>query len=188
MGRGEAGPGPANAGGRKPATNGAAKPKLLPAAPRSPLTIDHMRQIIQASRQSQPERRAPLQSPFKLPSFPPNMLPPKNVQMAMDEQLTWADTQWAAAYAAGSYAAEGLLFPGYPLLAELAQRPEYRVISETIADDATRKWIDFEVTGNEDENRRRAEADPEGEAERMADPDERKKRIRPPARPTRSRR
>jgi phage-related protein (TIGR01555 family) len=178
MGWGGARPGPANAGGRKPATNGAAKPKLLPAAPRSPLTIDHMRQIIQASRQSQPERRAPLQSPFKLPSFPPNMLPPKNVQMAMDEQLTWADTQWAAAYAAGSYAAEGLLFPGYPLLAELAQRPEYRVISETIADDATRRWIDFEVTGNEDENRRRAEADPEGEAERMADPDERKKRVR----------
>jgi hypothetical protein len=47
--------------------------------------------------------------------------------------------------------AEGLLFLGYPYLSELAQRPEYRVISETIADDATRKWIDFEVTGAENE-------------------------------------
>jgi hypothetical protein len=59
----------------------------------------------------------------------------------------------------------------------LAQRPEYRVISETIADDATRKWIDFDVAGQEDELRRRATRDPLGEEERQNDPDERKKRI-----------
>lgn len=41
--------------------------------------------------------------------------------------------------------ADGQTFLGYPLLSELAQRPEYRRISETIARHCTRKWIEFNV-------------------------------------------
>jgi len=36
---------------------------------------------------------------------------------------------------------EGLVWPGYAYLSELAQRPEYRVISNVIATEMTRKWI-----------------------------------------------
>ena len=133
--------------------------------------------VIRASAEAAGARnRAPEFNPFQLPKFPEKAMPPEANRMAMDENFTWASGEWAQAVLQG-VTAEGLLFLGYPYLSELAQRPEYRVISETIADDATRKWIDFEVTGDEDENRRRAAKDPAGEAERMADPDERKKRV-----------
>lgn len=45
---------------------------------------------------------------------------------------------------------EGLYFPGYPYLAELAQRPEYRNIVETVAEEMTRKWIKLLSSGDED--------------------------------------
>ncbi len=41
-------------------------------------------------------------------------------------------------------------FPGYPFLAELAQRPEYRQMVSTLAEEMTRKWIKITVSGNED--------------------------------------
>jgi broad specificity phosphatase PhoE len=134
--------------------------------------------IIAASEKyAKQHSRKPEFNPFQLPAFPPKVIPKqKDLRMAMDQSMSWAGQQWAGGIFS-SVASEGIMFLGYPYLAELAQRPEYRVISETIADDATRKWIDFEVTGNDEENKRRAEQDPEGEAERMADPDERKKRI-----------
>lgn len=40
-------------------------------------------------------------------------------------------------------------FMGYPLLAELAQLPEYRKIVGTIADEMTRKWIKVIATGED---------------------------------------
>jgi phage-related protein (TIGR01555 family) len=123
------------------------------------------------------ERKAAPVNPFQLPAFPKAAMPNGVHRMAMDEFPGWGAGDWTAAILNSTFN-EGLSFLGYPYLAELAQRPEYRVISETIADDATREWIDFEVTGDENENRRRAEQDPDGEAERMADPDERKKRIK----------
>lgn len=128
-------------------------------------------------------RRTRNQSPFQVAKHPPAALPPKDRQMAFDEALIGANgvgfgtDSWLDAGAIG-YAEEGLVFLGYPYLSELSQRPEYRVISETIADDATRKWIDFDVIGDEEEKRRREAADPVGEAERQADPDERQKRIK----------
>lgn len=117
-------------------------------------------------------------NPFRFAEHPPKATPPKKsgLVMAMDSALV-ANNDFASSAWLSGIGGEGLLFLGYPYLAELAQRPEYRVISETIADDATRKWIDFEVTGDENENRRRSARDPDGERERMADPDERKKRV-----------
>lgn len=43
--------------------------------------------------------------------------------------------------------AEGMVFPGYPHLAELAQRAEYRHMVEVIATEATREWITFRARG-----------------------------------------
>lgn len=159
---------------------GPAAPMMRSAAPR--FDPGAMRHFIEASKTGArgsvlpPMRRvdsyAELYRPYEHPA-----MPPKAQRMAMDSGLTnWTNAQFAGTvFNAAAY--EGLVFPGYAYLSELALRTEFRVISETIADDATRKWIDFEVTGDEVENKRRAQNDPKGEAERMADPDERKKRV-----------
>jgi phage-related protein (TIGR01555 family) len=47
---------------------------------------------------------------------------------------------------------EGLFFPGYPYLAELTQRPEYRHIIETIAGQMTRRWIKLNAVGDTDKS------------------------------------
>lgn len=164
-------------GGARPGAG--RKPRPKPKAPPSAAQVArHMQMAVEASNQAAAAKRQQTSvNPFQLPKFPPKAVPPNKAhQMAMDENLNWATTEWSGSIL-NAVGAEGLLFLGYPYLAELAQRPEYRIISETIADDATRKWIDFEVTGDKGENARRAEKDPEGEKERMADPDERKKRI-----------
>lgn len=121
-------------------------------------------------------------NPFLLPEFPKNAIPkdPK-LTMAMDDalgaNLSFGSNGWLAGEVLGGLSGEGLLFLGYTYLSELAQRPEYRVMSETIADDATRKWIDFDVVGDEKQQQAARAKDPEGFEERMADPDERQKRV-----------
>lgn len=80
-------------------------------------------------------------NPFKLPTYAPGVLP-KGVTMAMDQSpfdqvnATWG---WAAGYH-GMFA-EGIGFMGYPYLAELTQRSEYRQPSEVMAEEMTRKWV-----------------------------------------------
>lgn len=85
---------------------------------------------------------------------PPGVLPKgktaKDV-LAMDEAGWSGIDQWAwNAYS--QIASEGLTFLGYPYLSELAQRPEYRVISETIAVEMTRKWIKLNAKGDSDKS------------------------------------
>lgn len=41
-------------------------------------------------------------------------------------------------------------FPGYPYLSQLAQLPEYRKITGTIAEEMTRKWIELKHVGKDD--------------------------------------
>ena len=45
--------------------------------------------------------------------------------------------------------AEGQMFLGYPYLSELAQRPEFRVVSETVAEEATRKFVKITAKGDD---------------------------------------
>src|SRR5574337_2185672 len=47
---------------------------------------------------------------------------------------------------ASSLYAEGQTFQGYPELGLMAQRPEYRLVAETLADEATRKWIKLQAS------------------------------------------
>lgn len=161
-------------------------PAAIPAEPRQrslfdPATVSAL--IERSEHYARTKQRRPEFNPFQLPqnAHPPRVRPAgKKLRLAADSAITdtmnWASAEWTGGIFSG-IAAEGLMFLGYPYLAELAQRPEYRTISEIIADDTTRQWIDFEVTGDKQENARRAEKDPAGEAERMADPDERKKRV-----------
>lgn len=105
--------------------------------------------LARTASQRQAIKRAELQ-PFKLPEFPPGAAPPKGSQLAMDETPLSSVTSWAAQQAISSAWSEGLQFLGYTYLSELSQRPEYRVISEVIAEEMTRKWIRFQGKGDDD--------------------------------------
>jgi phage-related protein (TIGR01555 family) len=127
--------------------------------------------IIQASqRNAKTVQRTPERDPFRLPTFPAGVVPEKKeLRLAMDSNITFASQSWLAGGVLNSIASEGLMFPGYAYLAELAQRPEYRIIAETIADDSTRKFIKFEIVGDAKEKEKRAAEDaedPEGAEER----------------------
>lgn len=81
---------------------------------------------------------------YVLPDPLPGVVPEdrQDALMAMDDALTDA-----YAFASSWAVHEGLAFMGYPYLAELAQRPEYRRGVEIIANEMTRKWIKFSGTG-----------------------------------------
>ena len=80
----------------------------------------------------------------------PGVLPTGHTaKMAMDD-AGFDSGMWGAA-ASGMFAGafdEGQIFPGYPVLAQWAQRPEFRLITETRATEMTRKWIKFSVKGD----------------------------------------
>jgi uncharacterized protein len=100
-----------------------------------------------AGRRPQPE------SPFRgLPTPPPGVRPDKvPASMAMDDATSITTIGGAiGAWAIQGLWGEGMVFPGYPYLAELQQRPEYRNIVETVAEEMTRKWIKIITTGDED--------------------------------------
>jgi hypothetical protein len=97
-------------------------------------------------------RDRPNFNPFKLPDFPPAIVPRDDkMRLAMDDALnqtaSWAAAQWAGQPFIAGLASEGLVFPGFAYLSQLAVRPEYRIASETIADEMTRKWIRFRGVG-----------------------------------------
>lgn len=120
-------------------------------------------------------KRTEQNNPYRIADHPPQATPPKKQQMAFDSGLV-QNNDFASAGWLNGYGPDVPQFPGYPYLAELALREEFRVMSETIADDATREGIDFDVVGEDD--KARARKDLAGEAERQADPDERRKRVK----------
>jgi uncharacterized protein len=97
---------------------------------------------------------------FAMAEPPPGVLP-KNVsasKLAMDE-WGYSDAGMSSYlgnglgnYGASSYI-EGQQFLGYSVLAVLAQRAEYRVVTETLAADMTREWIRFESAKNAEEDK-----------------------------------
>jgi phage-related protein (TIGR01555 family) len=95
------------------------------------------------------------------PDLPPGVIPPQGSaeymahaegEMAMDDAATMAPV-WGWANAMSGFGC-GLYFPGYPYLSELAQRSEYRIPSQTIASEMTRKWIKFKGTGEGDKSKK----------------------------------
>lgn len=86
----------------------------------------------------------PRQQAFVMPKTPPwATTAPNGIAMdsaGMPPALTAASLY---AWAANGSFGEGLGFLGYPYLAELTQRPEYRRVSEIWAAEAVRKWVKF---------------------------------------------
>jgi len=71
---------------------------------------------------------------------PPKGVVPKDApKLAMDNAAGYSG--WASNAAYGMSFTEGSAFLGYPRLSEMAQTAEYRLISDVIADEASRKWI-----------------------------------------------
>lgn len=153
-----------------PATAKTTPQRQLPAA-------DVMEVIRVSEEYARQKTRKPELSPFQLPKFPPRAVPPNKAhQLAMDESLSWANTEWAGAVL-GATESEGLLFLGYPYLAELAQRPEYRIITETIATEMTRKWISFKGTTTSAKAKAKGATDEEAAGE-QSDADAKNEKIK----------
>jgi hypothetical protein len=91
---------------------------------------------------------------FQLPTYAPGVLP-KGVTLAQDQSPNgYGDFGPLYGYAAGYHGtyAEGIGFMGYPMLAALAQRSEYRQPCEIIAEEMTRKWVELKSTGKTDKS------------------------------------
>jgi phage-related protein (TIGR01555 family) len=117
---------------------------VQPDEPRAPMKIR-----MGESAMVQPAAHA---SPFKIPKPAPGVLPSGG--MAMDDAFSPA-----FAYGNEAICHEGLSFLGYPYLAELSQRPEYRHITETIAKEMTRKWVTLHAPGEDDKSEKLAQLD-----------------------------
>lgn len=103
---------------------------------------------------------------FNIPSAPPGVLPSDDKGMAMDSDLAGTNA-WANSFAVNGFWTEGITFLGYAYLSELAQRPEYRMISETIATEMTREWIEFTSTASDDKDKEERIKDIEEEFKRL---------------------
>lgn len=86
-------------------------------------------------------------SAFEIPKAPRGVIP-AGAKMAADSAP--ADL---FGWAMQSAISEGLIFPGYPYLAELSQRAEYRRPAEVLAQNMTRKWIKVQATGDDAEEK-----------------------------------
>lgn len=91
----------------------------------------------------------PKTNPFEFPKYPPGVLPNGATTPAMDAAPSQQINAMFGFGAGHGLFAEGIGFMGYPYLAELTQRPEYRRASEVIAEEMTRKWIRVTATGED---------------------------------------
>jgi phage-related protein (TIGR01555 family) len=96
---------------------------------------------------------APPRNPFVAPSFPAMVeraLKRDNIPtIAQDAEIN-GTFGWAGSDPLYTAYAEGVAFLGYSYLATLAQRAEYRVVSETIAAEMTREWVELKVASGDD--------------------------------------
>jgi uncharacterized protein len=90
-------------------------------------------------------------TPYTIPPPYPGVLPKGAASMAQDNAIGAAYNFAPSSYGTGLLS-EGLVWPGYAILAELSQRAEYRRISETLAREMTRKWIKLQATGDDDKS------------------------------------
>jgi len=93
-------------------------------------------------------RARPQANPFRAADPPPGIVPSGSPTLAMDSNISLVSGWAGQTLSPGSDL--GWTFLGYPYLSELAQRPEYRTISETTATEMTRKWIRFRSKGDDD--------------------------------------
>jgi len=136
--------------------------RRTPAAPREriePTVAMPKRQPVKisisalAASLARPAPEEPKQNPWQLPTYRKGVLPNGATQLAMDEDTKQIVVNaWDFHSAVHGLFAEGIGFMGYPYLAELSQRAEYRRASEVIAEEMTRKWVSLKATGEDDKS------------------------------------
>ena len=112
--------------------------------------------VISASALAEARRKRVVANvdPFKLPEFPPAVMQAVKAAgkgMAMDQSPITGYNTWAGGGFFGGMYAEGMEFMGYPQLAFMAQRAEYRRPVETLARHATRDWFRFQSAADDDD-------------------------------------
>lgn len=85
----------------------------------------------------------------------PGVLPPK-AKLAMDDCIS-SSIAWGQDQLGSAWINQGYTFLGYAYLSELAQIPEYRLISSVIATEMTRKWIKIQSVSEDDKQSERIE-------------------------------
>lgn len=115
------------------------KNKTVSAAPIAPKVMK-----VRASRHAMDQKpRQSFAEMFPVAPSPPGV--PDAVTMAMDDAM-----QPFFGYANAGIYGEGAVWLGFPYLAELTQRPEYRMITEVRAKEMTRKGFELTYTGDDD--------------------------------------
>lgn len=125
------------------------RPTVTTAKPRVNVSQIALEQLSASTRPRRPDF-------FKAAEHPPGVTPEKGKRLAMDEAWSgqgaspfgWANQQ----YISEAYF-NGYMFLGYPELAILSQRAEYRKIVETIAFEMTRKWIKIRSKSDDDKSK-----------------------------------
>lgn len=128
-----------------------AKPKATEVANTEPQMMRISDMALLAGRPAE----LPAASPFTLPKAAPGVIPEK-AKLACDSLMA---SNYA--YATNAALSEGLTFLGYPYLAELTQRPEYRRPAEILAKEMTRAWIKLQCVGDEDKTEKLKEIEAE---------------------------
>lgn len=96
--------------------------------------------------------RLPEPAPGVVPADRPSHMP----IMAQDDSIS----NFMAAMGAGNFISQsGLGWLGYPFLSELAQRQEYRLISQVFAEEMTREWVDIEITENKNDKKKKGKVE-----------------------------
>jgi uncharacterized protein len=101
----------------------------------------------------------PARKPIKLPAMPFKVerTAEQLAEMAMDDAGGFPYGGFLGGVGGQTVAGQlmfGLYFPGYPYLAELAQRSEYRQPVETLAKEMTRAWIKLRSKGKGDKEQK----------------------------------
>jgi uncharacterized protein len=102
-------------------------------------------------------RGAPISRParFEPAEPPPGVVPEGAVTLAGDDALCQGEALgWAARVGFADLYGEGLGFVGYPALAQLQQRPEFRRFAEIFAEEMTRKFVRVVSASTENQSTR----------------------------------
>lgn len=112
-----------------------------PAAPKASMRVNPLALIGATNGQLAPQT-------YVIPRPPPGMAVPTG--LAMDESPTLTTAyNWANNTLLSGAFDEGIGFLGYPYLAQLSQRAEYRTPCERLAKEMTRKWIRVTAAGED---------------------------------------
>ncbi|HEY6032573.1 MAG TPA: DUF1073 domain-containing protein [Gaiellaceae bacterium] len=106
--------------------------------------------LMKAKTRRRPADDSKLYSLLK-PALPAPGVLPAGKKVAMDSAIGTDVANWGGGWFVNGGFLDGQTFLGYPILAELAQRPEYRKASERLSTEATRNWIRLLSTSDDED-------------------------------------